>query len=182
VGIFRDILADFAEQIGVEAAAEAAVGGDDQDEFSGALGFAQQGRGIVGHAFSAHETVSVLTLVMKDAFLAFGLPKRFYVDNGSAFSSDLLARACARAGISLTHSKPYDSPSRGKIERFFSQPFFVAETFTNIPGKYVSLKDTVGGFREILDGKCDDMPEQAFMMVGTIEEAREKAERLAKED
>jgi F-type H+-transporting ATPase subunit beta len=69
-----------------------------------------------------------------------------------------------------------------KIERFFSQPFFVAETFTNIPGKYVSLKDTVAGFREILDGKCDDMPEQAFMMVGTIEEAREKAERLAKED
>ena len=69
-----------------------------------------------------------------------------------------------------------------KIERSFSQPFFVAETFTNIPGKYVSLKDTVAGFREILDGKCDDMPEQAFMMVGTIEEAREKAERLAKED
>ncbi|MBN1304692.1 MAG: F0F1 ATP synthase subunit beta [Anaerolineales bacterium] len=66
-----------------------------------------------------------------------------------------------------------------KIERFFSQPFYVAEVFTGIPGKYVPLKDTVRSFREILDGKCDDMPEQAFMMVGTIEEAREKAAMLA---
>ena len=76
-------------------------------------------RMIVGHAFSAHETVSVLTLLLKQAFLAFGLPKRLYVDNGRAFSSDLLASACARMRISLVHSKPYDSPSRGKIERFF---------------------------------------------------------------
>lgn len=76
-------------------------------------------RMIVGHAFSAHETVSALTLVLKDALLAFGVPKRLYVDNGPAFSSDLLASACARAGISLIHSKPYDSPSRGKVERFF---------------------------------------------------------------
>ncbi|MFN3741799.1 MAG: F0F1 ATP synthase subunit beta [Anaerolineales bacterium] len=67
-----------------------------------------------------------------------------------------------------------------KIERFFSQPFFVAERFTGIPGRYVPLRETVRGFREILDGKCDDLPEQAFMMVGTIDEAREKAERLAK--
>jgi F-type H+-transporting ATPase subunit beta len=67
-----------------------------------------------------------------------------------------------------------------KIERFFSQPFFVAERFTGIEGRYVSLKDTVRGFREILDGKCDDLPEQAFMMVGTIEDAREKADRIAK--
>lgn len=67
-----------------------------------------------------------------------------------------------------------------KIERFFSQPFFVAERFTGIPGRYVSLKDTVRGFREILDGKCDDLPEQAFMMAGTIEDVREKAEKLAK--
>ena len=65
-----------------------------------------------------------------------------------------------------------------KIERFFSQPFFVAERFTGIPGRYVSLKDTVRGFREILDGKCDDLPEQAFMMAGTIEDVREKAEKL----
>jgi F-type H+-transporting ATPase subunit beta len=65
-----------------------------------------------------------------------------------------------------------------KIERFFSQPFFVAERFTNIPGRYVPLAETVRGFREILDGKCDDLPEQAFMMAGTIEDVREKAAQL----
>jgi F-type H+/Na+-transporting ATPase subunit beta len=67
-----------------------------------------------------------------------------------------------------------------KIERFFSQPFFVAERFTGIDGRYVSLKETVRGFREILDGKCDDLPEQAFMMAGTIDDVREKAEKIAK--
>ena len=67
-----------------------------------------------------------------------------------------------------------------KIERFFSQPFFVAERFTGIDGRYVPLKETVRGFREILDGKCDDLPEQAFMMTGTIEDVREKADRIAK--
>ena len=66
-----------------------------------------------------------------------------------------------------------------KIERFFSQPFYVAERFTGIAGKYVPLKDTVSGFREILDGKCDDLPEQAFMMAGTIEDVRERAAKLA---
>jgi len=67
-----------------------------------------------------------------------------------------------------------------KIERFFSQPFFVAERFTGINGRYVPLKETVLGFREILDGKCDDLPEQAFMMAGTIEDVREKAQKLDK--
>jgi len=67
-----------------------------------------------------------------------------------------------------------------KIERFFSQPFYVAERFTGISGRYVSLKDTVQGFREILDGKCDDLPEQAFMMAGTIADVREKADKIAK--
>lgn len=76
-------------------------------------------RMIVGHAFDASETVSSLTIVLKDAFEAYGIPVRLYVDNGSSFSSDLLASACAQSGISLIHSKPYDSPSRGKIERFF---------------------------------------------------------------
>jgi F-type H+/Na+-transporting ATPase subunit beta len=66
-----------------------------------------------------------------------------------------------------------------KIERFFSQPFFVAEQFTNIPGKYVPIKETVRGFREILDGKHDDLPEDAFMMAGTIDDAVAKAELLA---
>lgn len=65
-----------------------------------------------------------------------------------------------------------------KIERFFSQPFYVAERFTGIPGAYVPLKDTVRGFREILDGKCDDLPEQAFMMAGTIEDVRARAEKM----
>jgi F-type H+-transporting ATPase subunit beta len=67
-----------------------------------------------------------------------------------------------------------------KIERFFSQPFYVATQFTGIDGRYVPLRETVRGFREILDGKHDDLPEQAFMMVGTIEDAIEKAEKLAK--
>lgn len=67
-----------------------------------------------------------------------------------------------------------------KIERFFSQPFYVAERFTGIAGRYVPLKDTVRGFREILDGKCDDLTEQAFMMAGTIEDVRERAENLSK--
>ncbi len=68
-----------------------------------------------------------------------------------------------------------------KVERFFSQPFFVAEQFTGIPGRYVTLAETVRGFREILDGKHDDLPEQAFMMVGGIDEAVEKAKTLAGE-
>ena len=67
-----------------------------------------------------------------------------------------------------------------KIERFFSQPFFVAQVFTGRDGRYVPLKETVRGFREILDGKHDDLPEQAFMMVGGIDEAVEQAEKLAK--
>ena len=65
-----------------------------------------------------------------------------------------------------------------KIQRFLSQPFHVAEAFTGTPGKYVPLKDTIKGFKEIVDGKMDDMPEQAFYMVGPIEEVFEKAEKL----
>jgi F-type H+-transporting ATPase subunit beta len=67
-----------------------------------------------------------------------------------------------------------------KIQRFLSQPFFVAEVFTNQAGEFVKVEDTVRGFREILDGKHDDLPEQAFHMVGGIEKVQEKAERLAK--
>lgn len=65
-----------------------------------------------------------------------------------------------------------------KIERFLSQPFFVAEVFTGTPGKYVSVKDTVKGFKEILEGKHDKLPENAFYLVGTIEDAVEKAKKL----
>jgi F-type H+-transporting ATPase subunit beta len=68
-----------------------------------------------------------------------------------------------------------------KIQRFLSQPMFVAEQFTAQEGRYVSVRDTVKGFHEILDGKHDDLPEQAFYMVGAIEEAVEKAERMRAE-
>ncbi len=68
-----------------------------------------------------------------------------------------------------------------KIERFLSQPFFVAEVFTNSPGKLVALEDTIKGFKGLCNGDYDDLPEAAFYMVGTIEEAIEKAQRLAAE-
>ena len=65
-----------------------------------------------------------------------------------------------------------------KVQRFLSQPFTVAETFTGAPGKYVSLADTIRGFKGIVAGEYDDLPEQAFYMVGGIEEAVEKAKTL----
>jgi F-type H+-transporting ATPase subunit beta len=68
-----------------------------------------------------------------------------------------------------------------KIERFFSQPNFVAEQFTGTPGEYVKLDDTIRGFSEILDGKHDDLPEQAFYMVGAIEQAVERGKQLAED-
>ncbi|MDQ6891628.1 MAG: F0F1 ATP synthase subunit beta [Acidobacteriota bacterium] len=66
-----------------------------------------------------------------------------------------------------------------KIQRFLSQPFFVAQQFTGLEGRYVKIADTIRGFKEIVDGKCDDMPEQAFYMVGTMEEARERSEKMS---
>ena len=68
-----------------------------------------------------------------------------------------------------------------KIQRFLSQPFTVAQVFTGTPGKYVPLKDTIKGFQGIVDGEYDHLPEQAFYMVGTIEEAVEKAESMKAE-
>ena len=65
-----------------------------------------------------------------------------------------------------------------RIEKYLSQPFFVAEVFTNSPGKFVSIKDTVRGFKGILEGEYDDLPEQAFLMAGKIEEVVENAEKL----
>jgi F-type H+-transporting ATPase subunit beta len=65
-----------------------------------------------------------------------------------------------------------------KIQRFLSQPFHVAEVFTGSPGKYVTLKDTIKGFKMIVNGECDTIPEQAFYMVGGIEEVFEKAKTL----
>ncbi|KOR29642.1 ATP synthase F0F1 subunit beta [Achromatium sp. WMS3] len=66
-----------------------------------------------------------------------------------------------------------------RLQRFLSQPFFVAEVFSGVPGKYVSLKDTIAGFKAIVNGEYDHLPEQAFYMVGSIEEAVEKAEKMA---
>ncbi len=65
-----------------------------------------------------------------------------------------------------------------KIQRFLSQPFTVAQNFTGTPGKYVPLKDTIKGFNMIVNGECDQLPEQAFYMVGAIEEAFEKAKGM----
>ena len=81
------------------------------------------------------------------------------VQNGSEEDKELVARA-------------------RKAQRFLSQPFFVAEIFTGTPGKYVSLEDTIKAFKGILNGDYDHLPEQAFYMVGTIEEAVEKAKTL----
>jgi F-type H+/Na+-transporting ATPase subunit beta len=66
-----------------------------------------------------------------------------------------------------------------KVQRFLSQPFFVAEQFTGTPGAYVELKDTIRAFKEVVEGKHDDIPEQAFYMVGTIEQVQEKAKKMA---
>jgi F-type H+-transporting ATPase subunit beta len=66
-----------------------------------------------------------------------------------------------------------------KVEKFLSQPFFVAQQFSGLEGKYVKVEDTIRGFKEIIEGKHDDLPEQAFYMVGTIEEARAKAEKIS---
>jgi F-type H+-transporting ATPase subunit beta len=68
-----------------------------------------------------------------------------------------------------------------RIERFLSQPFFVASQFTGLEGKYVSIADTIRGFKEIVEGKHDNLPEQAFLLVGSIEEAVEKAARMKRE-
>ena len=67
-----------------------------------------------------------------------------------------------------------------KIQRFLSQPFHVAEQFTGTPGKYVPVQETIAGFRELIAGDCDDLPEQAFYMVGSLDEAKEKAEAMAR--
>jgi len=69
-----------------------------------------------------------------------------------------------------------------KIEKFLSQPFFVAEAFTGAPGKYVEVKDTIAGFKEIVEGKCDNLPEQAFYMQGGLDDVRARAEQIAKQN
>ena len=65
-----------------------------------------------------------------------------------------------------------------KIQKFLSQPFFVAEQFTGLKGQFVKIEDTIEGFKAILDGKCDDLPEQAFYLVGDLNMVHEKAKKL----
>ena len=101
-------------------------------------------------------------------------------------------RTCFSATVTFRTSSPFSAidelseedkliVSRArKIERFFSQPFFVAEQFTGKKGNYTKLADTIRSFDEITNGKADDLPEQAFLYVGAIEEARERAKELAK--
>src|SRR6185503_7436729 len=86
-------------------------------------------------------------------------------------------RNCATS----SRSWAWTNSRRKKIQRFLSQPFTVAQNFTGTPGKYVSLKDTIKGFKMIVSGECDALPEQAFYMVGGIEEAFAKAEEMKKE-
>ena len=69
-----------------------------------------------------------------------------------------------------------------KIQKFLSQPFHVAEVFTGTPGVFVKLEDTISGFKDLVEGKYDDLPESAFYMVGTIDEAIEKAKKISKND
>jgi F-type H+-transporting ATPase subunit beta len=69
-----------------------------------------------------------------------------------------------------------------RLQRFLSQPFFVAEQFTSIPGKFCTLEETIRGFKEVAEGKHDELPEQAFLLVGSIEEAVEKAESMQKQE
>jgi transposase InsO family protein len=100
-------------------------------------------RMVVGYGFNTSETISALTRVLKEAFMAYGIPKRLYVDNGPSFSSQMLARSCAMAGISLIHSKPYDSPSRGKVERLFRT---IRDRFLSGVQQGVSLQDVNQAF------------------------------------
>ena len=102
-------------------------------------------------------------MVSADSLLTIASSARLRAS--SAFTS---SKSCARIAVSRAR----------KIQRFLSQPFSVAEVFTGSPGKYVSLKETIKGFAMIVNGECDALPEQAFYMVGTIEEAFEKAKTL----
>jgi transposase InsO family protein len=107
-------------------------------------------RMIVGWLWSFNETSATLEMVLKEAIARFGLPSILYTDNGSAFSNQSLELACARLGIALVHSKPYDSPSRGKIERYFRT---VRDKFLRTPeGKEPQRLDQLNeGFSAWLD-------------------------------
>jgi len=118
----------------------------------------------------------LLTSFASDAYYTYTLDAR---ENTPAYKD--LQDVIAILGMDELSEEDKITVSRArKLQRFLSQPFFVAETFTGTPGKYVKLDDTIKGFKEILEGKHDDLPEQAFYMVGTIEEVIEKAAKMAK--
>ena len=115
------------------------------------------------------------------------LPERVTILSWSAERADEIDPARAEAAmkraearLALAKADDIDYERARKIQKFLSQPFFVAEQFTGLPGKYVPIAETVKSFKEIVDGKHDNIPEQAFYMVGTIEEVLAKAEKMAK--
>ena len=99
------------------------------------LGAQSNSRVITGGEFGFQENTLLLEKVFKAAILQYGVIARLYVDNGASFSSEYLSRVCASLGIGLVHSKPYDSPSRGKIERFFRtvREMFLSQFHPNHP-------------------------------------------------
>jgi F-type H+-transporting ATPase subunit beta len=104
-----------------------------------------------------------------------------YCDTGGA-ALDPLDSTSRLLDPNLIGQEHYDVARARKVQRFLSQPFFVAETFTGAPGKYVTLKDTIRAFKGIVEGEYDHLPEQAFYMVGGIEEAVAKGAEMAKKE
>ena len=110
-------------------------------------------RFIVGFRWAIHENTETLELALKDALSAHGLPKKFYCDNGAVFVSHHLQLVCARLGIALIHSKPYDSPSRGKIERFFRTVRLNFLSILPLNRNYASVDVLNQRFRDWLDNE-----------------------------
>ena len=111
--------------------------------------------------------------------------KKVLVKEDQQYIREFIANALRRNGYEpvdeLSEDDKLTVARARKIQRFLSQPFSVAEQFTGMEGRYVPIKETIRGFREILDGKHDSLPESAFLFVGTIDEAVEKAKKLAGE-
>ena len=108
--------------------------------------------------------------------LAMAIMQRFATDIPAADLQDIIA---ILGMDELSEDDKLTVARARKIQRFLSQPFFVAEVFTGSPGKYVSLRETIKGFKGIIEGEYDDLPEQAFYMVGGIDEAVEKAAKMS---
>ena len=107
--------------------------------------------------------------------------EHYYVDGGFAQFADNKLSLLTEQAQPLSEEDKLTVARARRIERFLSQAFYVAEQFTGFPGVYVSREDTVRSFEELVDGKWDHLPEQAFMYVGTIEDAAKRAEEMEKE-